>query len=114
MPASEFWLRLDYLGSIAWSSAALVLPLLLPDAAAVLSPAVFLTSVHYLMAMATDLRHMGHRRREVVWIYAFNLVLLPVHFAGVLKSLQQVEGVFHTTSRGRWPMCRRSVAIAIK
>ncbi len=67
MPASEFWLRLDYLGSIAWSSAALVLPLLLPGAAAVLSPAVFLTSVHYLMAMATDLRHMGHRPREVVW-----------------------------------------------
>jgi len=89
MRPGEFWLRTDYLGSIAWSSAALVLLLVLPDAASLLSPLVFAGSVPYFVAMAADLRRTGHRGRDVFWVYAFNLVLLPVNLAGVLKSLQQ-------------------------
>jgi len=86
---SEVLLRLDYLGSIAWSSLGLVLLLTLPEAMTVLSPVVFLASVPYFAAMAADLRTSGYRARDVFAIYALNLVLLAVNSAGVLKSLQQ-------------------------
>ncbi|MGZ4452486.1 MAG: glycosyltransferase family 2 protein, partial [Nocardioides sp.] len=43
----------------------------------------------YFLAMASDLRLCGHRGLDVFRIYGFNLVLLPVNLAGVLKSVQQ-------------------------
>lgn len=64
MKAGEFWLRLDYLGSIAWSSAAIVFLALLPDAASLLSPMVLLAAMPYFLAMAADLHSTGHRRRD--------------------------------------------------
>lgn len=36
-----------------------------------------------------DGRRLGHRARDVVWVQALNLVLIPVNLAGVLKSLHQ-------------------------
>src|SRR5665647_2850158 len=39
--------------------------------------------------MGSDLRDSGHRFSDIFRIYGFNLVLLPVNLAGVLKSLQQ-------------------------
>jgi len=100
---SEVLLRLDYLGSIAWSSLGLVLLLTLPEAMTVLSPVVFLASVPYFAAMAADLRTSGYRARDVFAIYALNLVLLAVNSAGVLKSLQQRP----RAARSRSPAHRR-------
>jgi len=39
--------------------------------------------------MAGDLRYCGYKRSDVLRVYGFNLILLPVNLAGVLKSLQQ-------------------------
>jgi hypothetical protein len=39
--------------------------------------------------MATDLRYSGYRGSDILRIYGFNLVLLPINLAGVLKSIQQ-------------------------
>ena len=39
--------------------------------------------------MAWDFRRLGYKRSDVLRVYAFNLVLLPVNLAGTLKSLQQ-------------------------
>ncbi|MDO5736166.1 MAG: glycosyltransferase family 2 protein [Propionibacteriaceae bacterium] len=89
MPFGEFILRLDYLGSITWGTLGLVILLVLPDAASVLSPLALLTAVPYFAAMASDLHYSGHRRRDVLWIYGLNMVMLPVNAAGVLKSLEQ-------------------------
>lgn len=39
--------------------------------------------------MASDLKYCGYKRSDVFRIYGFNLILLPINLAGVLKSLQQ-------------------------
>ncbi|MFI5425512.1 hypothetical protein [Aeromicrobium sp. UC242_57] len=54
-----------------------------------LSPLVLGAAVPYFLAMGSDLRDCGHRFGDIFRIYGFNLVLLPVNLAGVLKSIQQ-------------------------
>jgi cellulose synthase (UDP-forming) len=54
-----------------------------------LSPFVLLAALPYFLAMASDLHYCGYKRTDVLRIYGFNLILLPVNLAGVLKSLQQ-------------------------
>src|SRR5205085_1470397 len=71
------------------SSFGLVLLLAYPYDSRLLSPAVLLAALPYFLAMASDLRSCGYRRTDVLRIYGFNLILLPVNLAGVLKSLQQ-------------------------
>lgn len=85
----EVALRVDYLGSIAWTTIAAPLLMLVPAVGQLLSPWLFLTAVPFLLAQASDLRRVGHRPLDVVWVQALNLVLVPVNLAGVLKSLQQ-------------------------
>lgn len=82
-------LRLNYMASIAWASFGLVLLLAYPYDSRLLSPLVLCAALPYFMAMASDLRSTGYRRSDVLRIYGFNLILLPVNLAGVLKSLQQ-------------------------
>ena len=54
-----------------------------------LSPLVVLAALPYFLSMASDLHRCGYKRTDVVRIYGFNLILLPVNLAGVVKSLQQ-------------------------
>ena len=86
----ELWLRVNYMASIAWASFGLLFLLGYPYDSRLLSPAVFLAAVPYFLAMASDLHYCGHRRTDALRIYGFNLVLLPVNLAGVLKSIQQM------------------------
>jgi cellulose synthase (UDP-forming) len=85
----EALLRTNYLASIAWSSLALILILAYPFDDALLSPLVLLAAFPYFSAMASDLRRCGYKRIDILRIYAFNLVLLPVNVAGVGKSIGQ-------------------------
>lgn len=39
--------------------------------------------------MSSDLKRCGYKRTDVLRIYAFNLLLLPVNFVGTLKSIGQ-------------------------
>jgi cellulose synthase (UDP-forming) len=85
----ELALRVNYMASIAWASFGLVLLLAFPYDSRLLSPLVLGAALPYFLAMASDLHTTGYKRSDVLRIYGFNLILLPVNLAGVFKSVQQ-------------------------
>jgi cellulose synthase (UDP-forming) len=89
IPLIELALRINYMSSIAWASFGLVFLLAFPYDSRLLSPLVLLAALPYFWAMASDLKSAGYKRTDVLRIYGFNLILLPVNLAGVLKSIQQ-------------------------
>lgn len=89
MGTMEVLIRINYMASIAWATFGLVFLLAFPYDSRLLSPFVLGAALPYFLAMASDLRSMGYRGTDVIRIYGFNLILLPVNLAGVLKSLQQ-------------------------
>jgi len=89
VPRTEILLRLNYMASITWSSFSLIFMLAYPFDGQLLSPFVMLAALPYFISMASDFKYCGYKRTDVLRIYGFNLILLPVNLAGVLKSLQQ-------------------------
>jgi cellulose synthase/poly-beta-1,6-N-acetylglucosamine synthase-like glycosyltransferase len=89
VPTTEILLRLNYMASIAWGSFGLIFLLAYPYDGRLLSPLVLMAALPYFLAMASDLKYSGYNRTDILRIYGFNLILLPVNLAGVLKSLQQ-------------------------
>ena len=85
----EYFLRVNYMASIAWANIAVLLLLAYPFNDRLLSPLVIFVAVPYFVVMASDLKYCGYRYSDVFRIYGFNLVLLPVHLAGVGNSLLQ-------------------------
>ena len=85
----ETFLRWNYMASITWSSISLVLMLAFPFGANLLSPLLGVIALPYFWCMASDLRSCGYKRLDVVRIYGFNLLLLPVNLAGTLASVIQ-------------------------
>lgn len=85
----ELMLRINYMASIAWSSFGLIFLLAYPYDGRLLSPLVLLAAMPYFLAMASDLKYCRYSYLDVIRIYGFNLILLPVNLAGVLKSMQQ-------------------------
>lgn len=86
---SEVLLRLNYMASIAWASLGLIFLLAYPYDSRLLSPLILLAAVPYFLTMGADLRQCGYKFTDIFRIYGFNLILLPVNLAGVVKSLQQ-------------------------
>lgn len=86
---SEIALRVNYMASITWATFGLLFLLFYPFDSRLLSPLVVGAALPYFLAMGSDLREGGHRFTDIFRIYGFNLVLLPVNLAGVLKSIQQ-------------------------
>src|SRR5690606_24594461 len=89
VPLTEVLLRVNYMASIAWASFGLIFLLAYPYDGRLLSPLVILAAAPYFIAMASDLKYCGYNRTDILRIYGFNLILLPVNLAGVLKSMQQ-------------------------
>ncbi len=87
---AEFLLRLNYMASITWASFSLIFILFFPFYNTLLSPLVMLAALPYFYAMSEDLKYCGYKRSDVFRIYGFNLILLPVNFAGTVKSFQQL------------------------
>lgn len=87
--ALQTLLRVNYLASTCWSSVALVFLLAYPFDSQLLSPLVICAAIPYFMAMSSDLKNCGYKRADIFRIYGFNLILLPVNLAGVIKSVQQ-------------------------
>jgi len=85
----EFFIRTNYMVSIAWSSFGLIFLLAYPYDGRLLSPLVVLAAAPYFIAMAMDLKYCRYRYTDIFRIYGFNLILLPVNIAGTLKSIQQ-------------------------
>jgi hypothetical protein len=86
---SQWLLRVNYMASTCWSSVGLLFLLAFPFNSRLLSPLVVLAALPYFIAMASDLHRCGYKRTDVLRIYGFNLILLPVNLAGVAKSVQQ-------------------------
>lgn len=85
----EIMIRINYMASIAWSSFGLVFLLAYPFNGQLLSILVLLTALPYFVAMAVDLRYCRYSYFDIFGIYGFNLILLPVNLAGVIKSVEQ-------------------------
>lgn len=86
---SQYFLRFNYMASIAWASVGLVFLLAFPFNSHLLSPIILLAALPYFIAMGYDFHRMGYKRSDVFRVYAFNLILVPVNLAGTFKSLQQ-------------------------
>lgn len=85
----EFFLRLNYMASITWASFGLLFLLAYPFDKKLSSVLLFISALPYFIAMASDLKYSRYKRTDVFRIYGFNLILLVVNLAGVLKSMQQ-------------------------
>jgi cellulose synthase/poly-beta-1,6-N-acetylglucosamine synthase-like glycosyltransferase/chitodextrinase len=86
---SELFLRWNYMASISWSSASLLILLAFPFSATLISPLLGLIALPYFAAMASDMRYCGYKRLDVLRIYGFNLILLGVNLAGTFSSIVQ-------------------------
>ena len=97
-------MRTNYMASVAWSSLSLLLLLAYPFNATLISPWLAL-ALPYFWAMASDLHYCGYKRIDVLRVYGFNLILLPVNLAGVVASVVQaitrVEGDVPRTPKVR-------------
>lgn len=90
LPLAQTLLRANYLGSITWVTFGLLAVLTLnPMSGRLVTFQLLLIAVPYFFEMASDLRYLGYRRRDIFGIYALNLLLLPVNFAGTVASLGQ-------------------------
>lgn len=89
IPVTEILLRVNYMASITWASFGLIFLLAYPFSGQLLSPLVLLTALPYFIAQANDLKYCGYKYSDIFSIYGFNLILLPVNLAGVLKSIEQ-------------------------
>ncbi|MGZ4727568.1 MAG: glycosyltransferase family 2 protein, partial [Acidimicrobiales bacterium] len=86
----ELFLRVNYMASIFWSSICLLLLLAYPFNSELLSPLLVLIAAPYFIMMSTDLKACGYKRLDVMRVYGFNLILLPVNLAGGASSLLQL------------------------
>jgi EAL domain-containing protein (putative c-di-GMP-specific phosphodiesterase class I) len=86
----EYFLRVNYMASIFWSSVCLIVMLVYPFNNELLNPILLLVSVPYFFMMAADLKHLGYKRSDMLRIYGFNLILLPVNLSGSIASLLQL------------------------
>ncbi|HEX8626642.1 MAG TPA: EAL domain-containing protein [Catenuloplanes sp.] len=86
----ELFVRVNYMASIFWSSVCLVVMLAYPFNADLLNPILLLVSVPYFLMMAADLKACGYKRIDVLRIYGFNLILLPVNLSGSFASILQL------------------------
>src|SRR5262249_36620478 len=106
----EVFLRLNYMASICWSSFCLVVLLAYPFNDQLVTPLLGFIALPYFVAMASDLKQCGYKRSDVLRIYGFNLIPLPVNLAGVCASIvQAITG--DKSAFGRTPKVRnRTVA----
>lgn len=109
---TAFMIRLNYMASIAWSNFGLVFLLTYPYDGRLLSPLVLLSATPYFLAMAIDLKYCRYNYTDIIRIYGFNLILLPVNIAGTLKSLEQALTT-KKTPFARTPKVKNRTAAAI-
>ena len=99
---TEGFLRIHYLISLATTGVAILFLLLLPFEQGLRSIWLPLAAAPYFLLYGRDLLQAGYSWKDLLGVYALNLLLVPVHLGGVLKSLQQaVTG--HKTPFGRTP-----------
>jgi cellulose synthase/poly-beta-1,6-N-acetylglucosamine synthase-like glycosyltransferase len=83
------FMRVHYLVSITTVNIGLVVLFAVPFPRWSANTWLPLTAVPYFLLYARDLRLVGSRRRDLLAVYALNLLLIPVNLGGVLGSLRQ-------------------------
>ena len=86
---AAFMIRFHYLASLAYGPIAVLLMLLFPFEDTMDSYLLPLTALPYFIAYGRDLARLGYRWRDLWNVYALNLLLVPIHFAGSLASVRQ-------------------------
>lgn len=87
---AQHFMRIHYLVSITAVNLGLLLWLILPSADSFQTLWLPLTALPYFLLYTRDLRLLGYRRRDMLLVYALNLMLIPVNLAGVFKSIEQM------------------------
>ncbi len=85
----QAFVRVHYLASPAMVNFGLLFLFLYPLADAPLTLWIPLSAASYMALYAQDLRHVGYRRRDLLQVYALNLLLMPINLGGVVKSIAQ-------------------------
>lgn len=89
--AVQSFYQLHYLTSLALSPLSVLLLLLLPFSSKLMTIWLSLTAVPYFLLYARDLSILRYRGvMDFVRVYTLNLLLLPVHLGGAMKSVQQL------------------------
>ncbi|MFA6183966.1 MAG: glycosyltransferase family 2 protein [Parcubacteria group bacterium] len=108
----EFMVRLNYMASIAWSNFGLIFLLVYPYDGRLLSPLVLLAATPYFLSMAVDLKYCRYDYSDIIRIYGFNLILLPVNIAGTFKSFEQALTA-NKTPFARTPKVKNRTSVAL-
>jgi len=85
----SFLVRLHYLTSIATGSIGILLLLFLPVDPGLFSIWLPVLAAAYLSMYWRDLLQNGYPPADILRVSAFNIMLLPINLAGVMKSIQQ-------------------------
>ena len=86
---AQGFLQIHYLVSLATTSTAILLLLLLPFEEGLRSIWLPVAAAPYFCLYGRDLVRAGYSWKDLLNVYALNLLLVPVHLGGVLKSLHQ-------------------------
>jgi cellulose synthase (UDP-forming) len=86
----EAFFRLHYLTSLTIASIGVLAVLTFSFDRQLMSLWIPIAAVPYYVMYARDLIQSGYSLGDLPRVYALNLLLLPIHFSGVLQSLQQV------------------------
>jgi cellulose synthase/poly-beta-1,6-N-acetylglucosamine synthase-like glycosyltransferase len=86
---AEGFVRTNYLLSPAFISVAMIVLLICSFDDDMFSIWVPLAAIPYQIVYCCDLKIAGYRRRDLLRIYALNMMLIPVYLGGTLQSLRQ-------------------------
>lgn len=86
----EAFFRLHYLTSLTLATIGVLAVLTFSFDGRLMSVWIPVAAVPYYAMYARDLIQMGYGFGDLPRVYALNLLLLPVHFGGVLQSIQQL------------------------
>ncbi|CAA9552102.1 MAG: cellulose synthase catalytic subunit-like protein [uncultured Thermomicrobiales bacterium] len=85
----EILVRFHYLVSIAAGSIGFLVLVLVPLDQDVHSLWLPVTAVPYFLLFWRDLIQAGYRKGDILRVYAFNVMLMPINLAGAAKSIHQ-------------------------
>lgn len=88
--AREFFMRFNYLAMTSLSVAMLLVYCFFNFSPRLSTPLLIYATIPYMLLLARDLKICGYRYSDVLRVCAFNLMLLPVVAAGVLKQMEQI------------------------
>ena len=86
----QAFLQTHYLTSLAFAPLSVLLLLCIPFSSELMTIWMPLAALPYFALYARDLQCMGYRPvRDLLRIYALNLLLIPVHLTGAITSVRQ-------------------------